>query len=176
MKRIWFTQQKPFDYIPLRLGLGYFTAEQADAAIRKKYHKVAPIFMPKLYTTRTHKLNGDYYVVEGSRFKTKPVEPRIEFTAHPVATIQFSDKVSINWYSSNDQIPTNLPELDLGIRGSGNMSVSVVRAGRSNLPELDLNTTGLMFNHLRDELFKLNKNVTADTLFHINKLERIYDG
>lgn len=176
MKRIWFTQQKPFDYIPLRLGLGYLTAEQADEARRKKYHKAAPIFMPKLYTTRTHKLNGDYYVVEGSRFKAKPVEPRIEFTAHPVATIQFSDKVSINWYSPNDQIPTNLPELDLGIRGSGNMSVSVVRAGRSNLPELDLNTTGLTFDHLRDELFKLNKNVTADTLFHINKLERIYDG
>jgi hypothetical protein len=114
--------------------------------------------MPKLYTTRTHKLNGDYYVVEGSRFKAKPVEPRIEFTAHPVATIKFTDEHStllyrplIDWHSPEDQIPSNLPELDLGI-------------------------SGVTFPHLRDELFKLNKNAVLDTIFHINKLERIYDG
>jgi len=151
MKRIWFTQQKQFDYIPLRLGLGYFTSEQADEARRKKYNKVAPIFLPKLYTTRTHKLNGDYYVVEGSRFKAKPVEPRIEFTAHPVATIKFTFPPAVEWYSQEDTIPANIAELDLGI-------------------------AGVTLDHVRAELFRLNKNVTTDTIFHINKLEAISDG
>ena len=158
MKRIWFTQQKPFDYIPLRLGLGYLTAEQAGAAMKTMYPSQSNFdFAPKLYTTRTRQLSGDYYVVEGSRFKAKPVEPRIEFTAHPVATIQFADehltllyRPSIEWHSPEDQIPPNLPELDLGI-------------------------SGVTFSHLRDELFKLNKNAALDTLFHINKLERIPD-
>jgi hypothetical protein len=149
MKRIWFTQQKPFDYIPLRLGLGYLTAEQADAASEKiKYGIARPTLLPKMYTTRKHRLSGEYYVVEGSRFKAKPVEPRIEFTAHPVATIIFSGDHKLDWYSHNDQIPINLPELDLGILGA-------------------------TFDHLRDELFKLNKNVTVDTKFHINRLESI---
>lgn len=148
MKRIWFTQQKQFDYIPLRMGLGYLTSEQADESRRKKYGKVAPIFSPKLYTTRTHRLNGDYHVVVGSRFKAKPLEPRIEFTAHPVATIQFKIPPVVGWHSEDDHIPTNLAELDLGISGA-------------------------TLNHLRAELFKLNKNVTGDTIFHVNKLEAI---
>ena len=151
MKRIWFTQQQQFDYIPLRLGLGYLTAEQADEARRKRYGKVAPILLPKLYTTRTHRLNGEYYVVEGSRFKAKPLEPRIEFTAHPVATIQFNFPPVVEWHSQDDQIPTNLAEQDLGIQG-------------------------VTLDHLRAELFRLNKKVTSDTIFHINKLEAISDG
>jgi len=150
MKRIWFTQQQQFDYIPLRLGLEYITEDEAKEAIATKYPQAKHSLGPKLYTTRTHRLSGDYYVVEGSRFKAEPVEPWIEFTAHPVATIQFSDSPSIVWQSFHDQLPLKLPELDLGI-------------------------TGVTFAHLRDELFKLNRNVTADTVFHINKLERVSD-
>lgn len=148
MKRIWFTQQKQFDYIPLRMGLGYLTDEQVIEARRKIYKVYCPIFSPKLYTTRTHRLNGDYYVVAGSRFKAKPVEPRIEFTAHPVATIQFKFPPVVEWNSQDDQIPTNLAEHDLGIQGA-------------------------TLDYLRAELFRLNKNVTGDTIFHVNKLEAI---
>ena len=151
MKRIWFTQQKPFDYIPLRLGLGYLTADQADADIAKKYPDTArPVLLPKLYTTRKHRLNGDYYVVTGSRFKAEPLEPRIEFTAHDVATIKFTFPPTIEWHSQEDKIPSNLAELDLGVSGS-------------------------TLDHLRAELFRLNKNATNDTIFHINKLEAIPD-
>lgn len=149
MKRIWFTQQKQFDYIPLRLGLGYLTLEQARAAIADKYPDTArPILLPKQFTTRKHRLNGDYYVVAGSRFKAEPLEPRIEFTAHDIATIKFTFPPTIEWHSQEDNIPSNLAEIDLGISGA-------------------------TFDHLRAELFRLNKNVTSDTIFHINKLEAI---
>ena len=151
MKRIWFTQQKPFDYVPLRLGLAYLTSEQADAAAEKiKYDIARPTLLPKMYTTRTHRLNGEYYVVQGSRFKAEPLEPRIEFMAHDVATIQFTFPPKLEWHSQVDLIPTNLAELDLGI-------------------------LGVSLDHLRAELFKLNKKVTTDTVFHINKLETIPD-
>lgn len=148
MKRTWFIQQKQFDYIPLRLGLGYIDTAEAVEAIDKMHPPRANFdIAPKLYTIRTHRLSGDYYVVEGSRFKAKPVEPRIEFTSNPVATIKFLEPI-IEWYSIHDKIPINLPELDLGIRG-------------------------VTFTHLRDELLKLNKNATVETKFHINRLERV---
>jgi len=154
MKRIWFTQQKQFDYISLRWGLGYITEDEAKEAIDSVPHMCGdepPSLGPKIYTTCTHRLSGDYYVVEGSRFKAKPVEPRIEFTAHPVAIIQFSDRPSIVWQSFHDQLPLKLPELDLGI-------------------------TGVTFRQLQDEVFRRNRNITADTVFSINKLERINNG
>ena len=153
MKRIWFTQQKQFNYIPLRLGLGYITTAEAVEAIDKMHPPQSNFdIAPKLYTIRPHPLSGDYYVVEGSRLEwpiARSVEPRIEFTAHPVATIKFSDP-SIEWYSIHDKIPVNLPELELGVRG-------------------------VTFTHLRDELLKVHKNATVETQFHINKLERVIE-
>ena len=158
MKRIWFTQQKPFDYIPLRLGLGYLTTKQAQEEAerinmpmgkRNSYDITRPALVSKIYTTRKRRLSGKYYVVEGSRYKAKPVEPRIEFEAHPVAMINFTENnIFFGWLNVDEEKPPNIPELDLGL-------------------------IGVTWKDLLDELLRLNKKTTTDTLFFINKMERI---
>lgn len=147
MKRIFFTQQKPFDYLPLRAGLGYITEEELS-----NYPGFTGL-CPKIYTTRTRPMKGAYYVVEGSRFKAKPVEPRIEFQ------VRISE------------------ELDLrkGIFKKNNSIVGWTIANRNDLtfPELDLGVHGATFEQLRDELLRLNPKTTIDTPFYVNLLERI---
>ena len=152
MKRLWFVQQKPFDYKPLRAGLELITMDELNAPGMTG-------LCPKNYTTRTHPMQGRYYVVEGSRFKAKPVEPRIEFTARCVAKLwlhfrngridtavsDFHDSISLDgdWYEGY-----TFPELDLGIKNSS-------------------------FEQLRDELLRLNPKATIDSAFYVNKLEPI---
>ncbi len=153
-KRIWFVQQKPFDYLPLRAGLGLITEKelelqtQACASISR-----FTVLCPKIYTTRTRPMNGEYYVVEGSRFKAKPVEPRIEFR------VEISEEF----------------DLRRGIFRKGNVLVSWAIASRNDLsfPELDLGIRGATFEKLRDELLRLNPKATIDTPFYVNLLERI---
>lgn len=199
-KRIWFTQQKPFGYVPLRLGLGYevsvldilkteaFCPECIDTRLEYvqdvygdvlacpkcdlefgvdcqeetdqiERHKV----VPKKFTTRTHPLNGEYIVVEGSRFnaKAKPVEPQIQFKAKPVCMIDFKSKVFLEvntkkFFAEWDFFTTYDSE-------NGNTIFS----------EYDLGFRGATFEMLKKELLRLNQKATEETLFFVNRLEPI---
>jgi hypothetical protein len=172
MKRIWFTQQAPFDYMPLRCGLGLITEEELSEyavfngcevkeSVLKMHQRACKSLMdieyspdllcPKVFTTRTRPLRGEYVVVEGSRFKARPVEPRIEFRARKVA--------------------------ELILAGDGRLTDSCTD-GLSydewkHFPEFDLGVRGASWHVLRDELLHLNKRATVDTVFYINRLERI---
>jgi len=158
MKRIFFTQQQKLNcnYLPLRWGLGLYT----DEHIRKFSEIFRPDapdhpgqYCPKVYTTRTRPMNGEYYVVEGSRFKAKPVEPRIEFQ------VRISEELDIR----------------RGVFKKDNTIVGWAIADRNGLsfPELDLGIIGSSFEQLRDELLRLNPKATIDTPFYVNLLERI---
>ena len=165
MKRIWFKQQKPFDYMPLRAGLGLASSEEL-AAYNTERARVTPIgvqpptftrLCEKIYTTRTRGMSGEYYVVEGSRFKAKAVEPEIKFEAEPIY-ILYLQTLSIH---------------DL----NGEYVCSTIRRvnfkGHCTFPELDLGYRGATFEQLRDELLKLNPKATIDTPFYVNKLTPI---
>lgn len=149
-KRIWFTQQKSFDYIPLRMGLGYIKAQEI---YNDKGNGLT--YVPKLYTTRTHPLSGEYVVVEGNRLRAKPVIPEIRF------------RVSVS------------EELDLrrAIFKKNDSIIGWAIANRNGLtfPELDLGYMGATFGDLRNELLRLNKKVTIDAPFYVNLLEPITD-
>lgn len=147
MKRIWFTQQKPFEYMPLRMGCGYI---QARAIYNWEGNGIN--YVPKNYTTRTHQLSGEYYVVEGSRFKATPVKPRIEFRANVVASFCIDD---VEVYGIS-RLKNALPDKD-----------------GFSYPESDLGYAGATFEQLGDELLRLNPRATIDTLFYVNKLEPI---
>ena len=154
MKRIWFVQQKSFDYLPLRAGLGQITEEElVSQAQNCPGLSRFTVLCNKIYTTHTRPMQGEYYVVEGSRFKAKSVEPRIEFQ------VRISE------------------ELDLrrGIFRTGDTMVDWAIASRNDLsfPELDLGVRGTTFEQLRDNLLRLNPKATIDTPFYVNLLERI---
>lgn len=169
MKRIWFTQQKPFGYAPLRAGLGLISVEElreygifngtaCKEAILKTHQQTCKslsdfgynpeMLCPKIYTTRTHRLSGEYVVVEGSRFKARPVEPKIKFKARCVG------------------------EFTIRTFDSGN-TIHLFIGKEHSFPELDLGFKGATFNMLSNELLRLNKNSTIDTGFHVNLLEPI---
>jgi hypothetical protein len=152
-KRIWFTQQAPMNYIPLRMGLGYILAAEVY-----NFNGNGLTLCPKLYTTRTHPLSGEYIVVEGSRFKAKPVEPEIKFKADFVAS-----------FTINDVIQYGISWLEMALYAFR------IRFGNINrsFPEFDLGFRGATFENLRDELLKLNKKATIDTSFYVNRLEAI---
>lgn len=155
-KRIWFAQQHRFHYVPLRWGLGYDVPETGKTLLYIDSSKVQEL-CPKIYTTRTRPLQGEYVVVEGSRFKAKPVEPVIRFRAAcwgklwlkfpngriDTAISGFRDSVSLdgNWYDGY-----SFPELDLGIRRSS-------------------------FSQLRAELLRSYPKATTDTPFYVSRLE-----
>jgi len=154
MKRLWFVQQKPLNYLPLRAGLGLITEEELasrtqDCAGLSRF----TILCPKIHTTRTRPMQGEYYVVEGSRFKAKPVKPRIEFQ------VRISEELDIR----------------RGVFKKDNTIVGWAIAARNGLsfPELDLGVRGATFEQLRDELLRLNPKATIDTPFYVNLLERI---
>jgi hypothetical protein len=144
MKRIWFRQQAEYNYVPLKLGLGYLRQEQVDEMDRG-YE-----LCPKIYTTRTHRLSGEYYVVEGSGYKAVAVEPRIEFC------------VRETWQLSIHQCWQVIGEL--GFRGDG------IHHGYT-FSELDLGIEGATFYDLKRELLKLNPKATIDTPFYVSRLE-----
>ena len=157
-KRIWFTQQQRLNcnYLPLRWGLGQYSDEQISK-FSGKFKQDAPDhpgqYCPKTHTTRTRPMKGEYYVVEGSRFKAKPVEPRIEFQ------VRISEELDIR----------------RGVFKKDNTIVGWAIADRNGLsfPELDLGIRGSTFMQLRDELLRLNPKATIDSVFYVNKLEPI---
>lgn len=162
MKRIWFVQQKPFEYMPLQAGLGYISTSTLQEYDYEVHQKHPPYFVqrlcPKIYTTRTRRMKGEYYVVKGSRFKAEPVEPRIEFKVEQSWRLKLRDgtvltktNIGQDWYVVDD----------------------VLRKGKHCFAELDLGYKSATFKNLRDELLKLNPMMTIDTPFYINKLEPI---
>ena len=158
MRRIWMTQQQPFDFMPLKAGLGLITEYELSEYFghwNKFSMNKRPVLCPKIYTTRTRPMAGEYQVVRGSRFKAVPLDPPIKFQV-------------------KSSVPFNLKDLSIP------MSVDITGAPelhkKYTIPELDLGIVGTTAEMLRDELLKLNKKATIDTLFYINKLEPINNG
>ena len=137
----WFIQQKPFGYVPLRAGLGLITNDEL-----REFPPSLEMLCKKIYTTRTHRLSGEYVVVEGSRFKAKPVVPEIRFKVSKVADLNLHGVVFFP--------PGN--EFDFSWK---------------TFAEQDLGYCGATFEQLRDELLRLNKKATIETPFYINRLE-----
>ena len=150
-KRIWMVQQKNLhnNYLPLRWGIGQYTDEQITK-FSEMFKPDAPDhpekYCPKIFTTRTHPLSGEYYVVEGSRFKAKRVVPEIGFKVSKVADLNLHGVVSFPPGQEFDFSWKTFPSQDLGVRGA-------------------------TFAQLRDELLRLNKKATIDTPFFVNLLE-----
>ena len=108
---------------------------------------------PKIYTTRTRRMSGEYQVVRGSRFKAKPLDPPIQFRVVESMEIDFENNL-------------------LMIGGSA-LYPSYLSRGEHTFPELDLGIKGTTQKMLHAELLKLNKKATVDTTFYINKLAPI---
>lgn len=121
---MWFTTQTKYDYMPLRAGLGLVSPDAFEeyALFKQKTDPNHVTLSPKLYTTRTHPLSGEYYVVKGSRFKAEAVTPRIEFRIvnrwdaelfRGVLTGAWDLLLPSGW--KDDDL---FAELDLGIKGA----------------------------------------------------------
>lgn len=163
MKRVFFTQQKPFQYASLKAGLGiiseqelheytiFYGSEVKEGLLKHyklKYKSLTDfqyqsgMLLPKLYTTRPHKLNGDYHVVEGSRYDAHPVNPEIALTSVCRGELNLRNR-TLN--GKPLLYPDQFAQADLGIK----------------------NTT---FDDLIFIILKLNKKHTIDTPFYINSL------
>ncbi len=156
MHRIWFKQQKPFDYMPLKAGLGIvserdlFNYTELENMVRRDEF---PELCQKIYTTRTRKMSGEYVVVEGSWFKAVPVQPSITFKVAKTWQLDLKKERFLidGTFSLTKYLHLELPDY--------------------TFPELDLGLKGATFQDLREELLKLNKNATIDTPFYISRLE-----
>ncbi len=143
MKRIWFTQQKQFDYMPLRAGLELITERELLLYSHENgFCDKGNSLCPKIYTTRTRPLSGEYYVVEGNRFKAQSIGPKIEFRVDKVW------KLDLFYETAPVKNKNKFAELDMGIKGT-------------------------TFEGLKDELLKIYKKATIDTPFYINKMDQI---
>lgn len=147
MKRIWFVQQKPLNYAPLRAGLGYIPISKLPSNLTLK-----------IYTSRLKPLSGEYYVVEGSRFKAKPVEPQIKF------------QVKHSWKLCLQRQAIVIPDEDDGFVW---FPTSYLKHGGLRFTELDLGIKGSLFSDLRNILLRLNPKATIDSVFYVNRLEPI---
>ena len=142
--------------MPLKAGLGMITEKQLREYEDLRHNMISPFtdtLCPKIYTTRTRRMMGEYQVVRGSRFKAKPLSPPIQFKVVESFEIDFKTESllccgdSLHWSYLNTSEYT-FAELDLGIDGT---------------------TT----KKLHSELLRLNKNATIGTHFYINKLAPI---
>jgi len=152
-KRVWFVQQQPFDFMPLKAGLGMITKDELNDYESHLYPHTTdwtPKLCPKIYTTRTRRMEGEYQVVQGSRFKAKPLDPPIQFRVVESIEVDFSTS--------------------LLMIGSSALFPSYLNKDPHTFPELDLGIKGTTIKMLHDELLRLNKKATADTPFYINKL------
>ena len=180
VKRIWMVHQKPFGYAPLRAGLKLITDEdmheyatfygsEVKDVILKMHQRSCPsltdfgynpeMLCPKIYTTRTHRLSGEYVVVEGSRFNAKPVEPRIEFKVTQTWKLSLKHGLVYPWHT-----------LKTGSVWGG---TNILEKDGLTFPELDLGIKKVPFEQLRDELLRLNKKATMETSFYVNLLEPV---
>jgi len=165
MKRLWFTQQRPVGYMPLKAGLGIITVEElreygifhgsAVKAELLKYYKqkcksltdfpyTPEMLCPKTYTTRSHRLTGNYHVVEGSRYKDEvyPISPEIALTAICRGQLDLRNRTLDG---SPLLFPNSFAAADLGIRNA-------------------------TFEDLISVILNLNKSNTIDTKFYVNRL------
>lgn len=161
MKRLGTNQQELFGYMPLRAGLELITPEELQQFQDEQNQNALTCvgyLCPKLYTTRPHALTGEYYVVKGSWYKAKAIEPRIEL------------KVTQTWELDlkNALFKTRTEKY-----GEGWGSLAMLSENGYTFPELDLGYRGASFDDLRTELLKLNKKATIETPFYINRLEPI---
>lgn len=171
MAWIHFTQGEAFDYIPLKLGLGYLKeTDYPDKRDLYHYSERAGCrvrLCSKIYTTRLKPLKPHltYTVVKGSRYSAKPVEPRIEFRVKhswklnlKKAVIDLGDGWIIEWGALNRKEKSlegvNFPDELAGL----------------TYPELDLGYKYATFEDLVEELLHLNKKATLDTPFYVNRL------
>jgi hypothetical protein len=152
--------------MPLRCGLGYISEEELLEYEAEKASENENMgcenygrsrLCPKIFTTRTHRLRGEYVVVEGSRYNAKPVEPRIEF------------KVEETWllFLNGGLI------FDLEPRIGRRVSPKSLERNGLSFPELDLGVRGATFEDLKHELLRLNPRANIFTPFYINLLEPI---
>ncbi|MFH0904083.1 MAG: hypothetical protein V1854_02695, partial [Methanobacteriota archaeon] len=167
VKRIWMVQQKPFGYTSLRAGLGLITerdmreygifyGSEVKDAILKMHQRSCPsltdfeynpeMLCPKIYTTRTRRLSGEYVVVEGSRFKAKPVVPEIRFQVNYTWELSLKHGLIYPWHTM--------------IAGSVWGGTNILNKDGLTFSELDLGYRGATFEMLRDELLRLNKKAT----------------
>lgn len=96
----------------------------------------------KLFTTRPHRLNGDYRVVEGSRYDAHPVDPEIALTSVCRGKLNLRDR-TLN--GKPLLFPDQFAQADLGIKN-------------------------VTFDDLVFVILNLNKKHTIDTPFYINSL------
>ena len=156
MKRIWFVQQQPFDFMPLKAGLGIITEKELEHYnnLKNLYPETdVGTLCPKIYTTRTRRMMGEYQVVQGSRFKAKPLDPPIQFKVVESFEIDFKSESLLCCGES--------------------LHLSYLNTSKYTLAELDLGIDGTTTKKLHSELLRLNKKATVDTTFYINKLEPI---
>lgn len=156
MKRIWFVQQQPFDFMPLKAGLGIITQDRLkeyEDTMNSRPLTAVGSLCPKIYTTRTRRMSGEYQVVRGSRFKAKPLDPPIQFRVIECFKIDF--------------------ESNLLLYCGGALHPSYLNLDGYTFPELDLGIKGTTLQSLREELLKLNKKATVKTPFYIHKLAPI---
>lgn len=151
MKRTWMLTLKEYDYMPLRAGLGLITEEELNEYAEDMRH---PKLCPKIFTTRLNPMKGKYVVVEGSRIKSKPVEPRIEF------------QVNISYL-------LDLRNANSKSNGFNWETIGCLGRPAYTFAELDLGINGATWQQFVDTLLKLNKKATIDTPFYINELEPI---
>ncbi len=178
-KRIWFTQQQvPYDFMPLRAGLGLisidelreyaiFYGSEVKDAILKMHQRSCPsltdfgynpeMLCSKIYTTRTRRLSGEYVVIEGSRFKAKPVEPEIKFQVNQTWKLSLKHGLIYPWHTVK--------------AGSVWGGTQILDKGGLTFPELDMGIKKATFEQLRAELLRLNKKATIETPFYVNLLE-----
>ncbi len=142
---------------------GIFNGSEVKDAILKMHQRSCPsltdfeynpeMLCPKIYTTRTRRLSGEYVVVEGSRFRAKPVEPEIKFN------VSISEELDLKRaiFKKDDNI----------------IGWAIANRGDLTFPELDLGIKGATFEHLKNELLRLNKKATIETPFYVNLIEPI---
>ena len=147
VKRIWFTQQKWLNYLPLRVGLGYLP----ESALKDNLCR-------KIYTTRTHPLSGEYIVVEGSRFKAKPVKPEIRFRVETIWLLDINEGLDCPVYD---------PDYELWA------ALEVLTRNGLSFPELDIGIRGTTYAQFKDIIHKLNSRAAATKYYYINLLEAI---
>lgn len=156
-KRIHFSQQRPLNYIPIRVGLGLLPETVL-------VHPLSPVvktqLAPKIYTTRTKPLKGEYVVIGGSRFKPFIIEPRVEFTVAKVWELNLRT-ARIKEHGYSDALWWEVGLLDQ----------KDPLKPRYTFGELDLGIKGISFEEYTKVLLSLNKNVTLDTPFYVNLLK-----
>ena len=126
---------------------------------------------PKIYTTRKSPLKGEYYVVEGSRFKAKPVEPRIEFKVEQSWELDLGlEAIKFGKTMANHTLLQKKEIDDFVIR---KLVESFNTLEGHSFPELDLGYKTATFEGLKNVLLNCNKGTTIDTPFYVNRLEPI---